>query len=1006
MLPFAQITDKELMELLVPQVGTTDLSDPIYILPQDLSKNVSKIRNPNNNHINILHVNIRSISKNIDDLHNLICSLDVQPEIIAITETKLNSFSCLDRIQLTNYTFTHKDSLSCAGGVGLYIKNDLNFIERKDIDFLNINYESLWVNIIINKTKIITIAVIYRHPKNQINNFTENFSTILQKISTDKHQYYITGDFNININTKCSRYISNYTDMVKSFNFHNIIKLPTRVTKSSSTCIDHFYTNNKRSINKKFILLDRISDHFPLYCRLNLKYKINKIEPKYVRNFAKLDCKKLEAETFIKCQNLLATFQKFPLTSVDNEFEQLTDLLKELVDKNIPLEKLSRKHTNLKQKPWLTDEIIKATKLKNKQFKKLVKCNFSNVDLHNKYKENRNKLTYNIKKSKQRHYQKLLAKSKNNSKQTWNVINDLIKKNKKTIELPNKLQINNETITDPLLIANALNKYFSEIGNLNIGNINYNYINNNMNIWQQNSFMFYETDIQEIYTIIKNLPNKNSEGHDEIPISILKKLNNAICPILTYLFNKCIKQGQYPNILKIGKVLPIFKAGDRTHPGNFRPIIILPSINKVMEKLIFNRLKTFLHKYNIINNNQFGFRQGHSTELAVNKFIEDTLVNLNNNEACCAILLDLSKAFDSVDRTILLHKLYKYGIRSNTHTLLKSYLENRWQYVKVNKIKSQLCQCNVGVPQGSVISSLLFLIHINDIKFCTNMNVLNFADDTLIYHNTKNTNNIEQWLNKEFHNVNCWMDYNHLKLNLTKTKFIIFSPNTSKFKSLKNITLTGKNNNVIEQVNSCNYLGIIIDNKLTWKLHIENLKSKLSKIIGVLYRIRYFLNKQSLNLILHSLILSKIKYGLMCYGRANKSTINPINILLNRALRCINFLKTQDKRTTLIYHEEGILNVEDLIKLELAKFCYKFERKLLPTPFSNFFIDISKIHQYNTRNSKHNFYTVKQNNKWGYNKIANLGPKVWNDIPNEIKESKSIRIFNQMYKNHLITKYK
>ena len=270
-------------------------------------------------------------------------------------------------------------------------------------------------------------------------------------------------------------------------------------------------------------------------------------------------------------------------------------------------------------------------------------------------------------------------------------------------------------------------------------------------------------------------------------------------PILTYLFNICINQGIYPDSLKIGKVVAIFKSGNKTLPGNHRPITILPAINKVFEKLIYNRLSNFLTKNKIINNNQFGFRQGHNTELATTKFYEDTLNHLNNGEACCAILLDLSKAFDSVDRQILLYKLSKYGIRGTPLKLLQSYLTNRFQYIKNNNIKSKLWPSKVGVPQGGVISTLLFLILINDIKNCTKMEIINFADDTLAYYNFSNTDNIQNWINKEFNNIKIWMENNHLKLNLTKTNFIIFSPKCNKFKNFSNLNLSINDNVIIPQ---------------------------------------------------------------------------------------------------------------------------------------------------------------------------------------------------------------
>ena len=252
------------------------------------------------------------------------------------------------------------------------------------------------------------------------------------------------------------------------------------------------------------------------------------------------------------------------------------------------------------------------------------------------------------------------------------------------------------------------------------------------------------------------------------------------------------------------------------------------------------------------------------------------------------------------------------------------------------------------------------------------MDVINFADDTLIYSSIKNPDNAQQLINKEFNNIVIWMNKNHLKLNTYKTKLIIFSPKAKKYDSLNQIHLTSGDNVNIEQVNSCKYLGMILDKKLNWKAHIQNLKTQLSKINGILFRIRYYLNKNSLDLIFNSLILNKINYGILCYGRANDTTLKPLRTTLNLSLRCINFLKRQDKRTAIIYYEQGVLQLPDLFQLQVAKFCFKFNKNLLPSSFNQFFVRVSNIHHYGTRNSNINLYIPKQNNLSGGKMLQNL----------------------------------
>ena len=691
-----------------------------------------------------------------------------------------------------------------------------------------------------------------------------------------------------------------------------------------------------------------------------------------------------------------------PNTDINLEFDSLSEILQLSINKNIPLKKLSRRKTKILRKPWITPEIIISIKTRNKLFQKLVKTNFSNKELHNKYKEIRNNVKRDILRAKKLHYQKCFERSSNNCKDTWKTINRIMGKNNKSLSLPDKLEKNDQILVNKTEIADTLNHHFANIGKNNTNNeIDFSYINKNLNHWQQNSFAFFETTSSEIIQVISSLKNKKTEGTDELPVSILISLKHVLSPILCYLFNKSIKIGVFPDCLKIAKVLPLFKGGIASDPSNYRPISILPAISKVFEKLIFNRLSSFFNQFGIINNNQYGFQKGLSTELATTKFCEDVLKGLNNNDPSCAILLDLSKAFDSVNRKILLFKLYKYGIRGSAYNLLQSYLSNRKQFIKVGNIKSNYCDVEVGLPQGSIISPLLFLILINDLKNCTNLQVINFADDTLIYHKINDPTNINLYINMEFDKVKQWMSANHLRINYSKTKHIIFSTNSSKLSLFNKISIKGDNNNVIERVEDCKYLGIFLDEKLTWKKHIEHIMKKLSKTIGVFYRIRRLLNKSSLVLILKSLFITHLKYGILCYGRANKTNLKPLNILFNRALRCINFYKQKEIRVSQLYTDQQVLTLDNMFTLEIAKFSYKFKNNKLPSSFDHIFTETSAIHNHNTRTSN-NFFQNRQLRQFGFNSVTHIGTKIWNKIPTQIQSQKNYSLFCSKFKKHLL----
>ena len=980
-----------------------DIDNPPYISFENLNQEMLTKNNNTTNHLSFLHINTRSLIKNIDNLHKLICKLPSEPDVIFVTETKLNSTSNIDLAQLNNYTLSYKNAFSKAGGVGFYIKKNIDFNIRQDVSLHNKDVESLWAKITLTKTQSINIGVVYRHPTGNIYEFSDQIKDILIKLNSEKHKSYIMGDFNINTIEKPIKSSTNtFSLMIKSTNFHNVIKTPTRITKTSATCIDHFYTNHKESIIRKFILIDNTSDHLPLLGIINCKHKINQTKPIYKRISSNLNLIKLRENTETKMKHLFNQYLQNPTQCIHYEFQLLTENLQEIINESIPLVKLSNKKTRLKQKPWLTKGLLKSSKVKNKMYKKLIKLKF-NETLSNKYKKFRNKLTHLINLSKKLYYEKLLKNSCNDSKKTWNIINSVIGKTNKKTSLPVKLNKDGIEYTEPQLIANILNKHFAEIGKNSNKKIDYKKIDSYLtNAPQKHSMVLYPTDVAEISLIIKEMKNQNSEGADQIPMNILKKINPIISPIINYLINKSINLGIYPNCLKVAKIIPLFKAGNASDPGNHRPISILPAINKIFERIIYKRILNFCHKYKIINSTQFGFRQGHSTELAISKFYEDILNNFNNNNASFALFLDLSKAFDSVHRDILVHKLYKYGIRGIPLNLIKSYLTDRKQFIKIDNITSESHSSTIGVPQGSILSPLLFLILINDFKNSTTMETINFADDTLVYCTIKDPNNIENTLNNEFQKIINWMDANHLKLNYNKTNFLIFSPKTNKFKPLEKIKLLGKTENKIERKAQCKYLGLIIDEQLNWKNHLTQLQTKLAKAVGTLYRVRPYLNKPSLIKLLHSIIISRIRYGILCYGRSNKTNLKPISILFNQSIRCINYLKRTDKSIQKLYSDAKLLNLENMFKLELGKFCFKAKKNTLPKPFRNLFTDITKIHTHKTRNFKNRLYLRKQNKKKGLLTLEHMGAKFWNQIPNTIKNKNNVKNFARNLSKFLI----
>ena len=291
-----------------------------------------------------------------------------------------------------------------------------------------------------------------------------------------------------------------------------------------------------------------------------------------------------------------------------------------------------------------------------------------------------------------------------------------------------------------------------------------------------NSFFLSPVNAKEIESIILSLNNSKSTGPSySIPVRLLKILASEISESFSLIVNDSFCKGSYPSNLKIGKVVALHKKGSTDNPSNYRPISLLSIFSKIFGKLMHKRLNDFLETNDVLHNLQFGFRQKHSTSHALISLTEKIKQTIDKGNLACGVFIDLKKAFDTVNHIILLQKLEHYGIRGITLQWFKSYLNGRKQYVSVCGNTSETLEIKCGVPQGSVLGPLLFLLYINDLaKVSKKLTFFLFADDTNIYHESSNILDIQKTVNKELRKVRKWLEANRLALNIDKTNFVIF----------------------------------------------------------------------------------------------------------------------------------------------------------------------------------------------------------------------------------------
>ena len=446
------------------------------------------------------------------------------------------------------------------------------------------------------------------------------------------------------------------------------------------------------------------------------------------------------------------------------------------------------------------------------------------------YKDLRNRILNLCMQSKNNYYQIYFTENAKNLQQTWKGIKNIININNKSNSQPKSIVVDNLVCTDQKKIANHFNDYFSTIADKLQSKIYHEGDDFKKYLFDSNHNCFFlrPTNGKEIIQVIMEFNDNKSNGPNSIPTEILHLIKGLIADPLSHVINLSFSEGIYLERLKISKTVPFFKnKGNNMECENYRPISLLSNINKIVEKLMHERLYAFLNSFDCIYKHQFGFRNKHSTNHALVSLTEDIRSALDNNEIACGVFIDLQKAFDTVSHDILLHKLNHYGIRGIANDWFSSHLSNRKQYVSINGHNSNEACMPYGVPQGSVLGPLLFLIYINDLHKAINYSkTRHFADDTNLIIKGKSPKKLQKQLNLDLRSLCNWLKANKISLNVSKTELLIFRHPNKKIDFDFRLKIDGKrliSNKYVK------YLGVLIDEHLNWTFHLNVLCTKLSR---------------------------------------------------------------------------------------------------------------------------------------------------------------------------------
>ena len=887
-----------------------------------------------------------------------------------LSESWLKNPDNLNLFQIPGYKLIPQGKICCAhGGLFTYVKDIYKATVRPLFKKSNL-YEAIFVDI---KSECfngkVTVGNIYRPSTNtsdsntEIETFINQFKPILEKLDREKSNLVISGDFNVNLlHTNQREIYQDYFDMFITRGLLPQATLPTRFSAKTATLIDNIFCKAHIDNDKNLsaILVSKLSDHFPVFTCLDI-IKKPKSCPKYVyiQEKSPTAIQNFVSDVSIRLNEI--NFDRDLFTDPNANYDSFENTLSACKEKHLPQKKKRFSRYKHKLSPWITTEILNMIKFRDKLYKELKQTHPESID-HTRAKINLNNysklLQKNIRQAKKSYCQNQFQKYKFDSRKTWATINDILSRKKVKREFPEYFTIKNNRISNKQIIADEFNEFFTNIGPKLSNSIKSNCNLTYKSFLKRNITTTFNFDIineKIVREATNDLQSKSSCGHDNISTILLKSLIPSISTVLTLVINQSLCTGIFPNRLKIAKVLPLYKKGDAHLFDNYRPISLLPAVSKIFEKIAYKQLYTYFTKNNLIYKSQYGFRQLHSTELAALEFSDRISNNLSNGEIPIAIFLDLSKAFDTLDHAILLSKLKYYGVKGSALNWFSSYLTNRCQYVNFDGVDSEMYPLSTGVPQGSVLGPLLFLIYMNDISEASDrFHSILFADDTTLTEplctfdlsatrNKFDKKNLSDNINLELQKIYDWLCVNKLSLNIAKTKFMIFHYMQRNISNI--IPELHINNHIIERVKEFNFLGTIFDENLTWNQHTQKVANKISRTLGMLNRLKHTLPHTALKLLYNSLILPHLQYGILLWGFKH----NRIFKLQKRAMRIITCSK-YNAHTTPIFKSLCLLKIEEIFKLSLLKFFWKLENKKLPSYFPGMFApNVATSHSHDTR---------------------------------------------------------
>lgn len=905
-------------------------------------------------------------------------------DILAINETWLRSGEEARAPAPPGYRLRHvprpEGVRSRGGGVGFYIRRGIYV--RQLLHPQAVSVEQMWISVSVNGCKI-AIGTAYRPPWFNVDTFFDALTESICSFSKFD-QILLLGDFNINLLALDSVNVKKFNEFQRCINLEQNVKVATHFTEHSETLIDVVCSSNIKVSNVCVDYIPELSAHAFVSCELSVKKP--KLPPRWIfyRPLKDIDIGKFNADVeTIPWEQL-----------VDGNIEVAEAVLAfnsyivGLFDSHAPITKTFIKEQN---PPWFTYTVKKMMKLRNEAH---VKSRITKRECDKVYyKELKRLVSAALFSEKAAYFQHHINQRSRNPRALWKNIKKHIDFHKKHSDLP-------PSIGD----ANQINKHFLNIpGNAEVDETELSFFASNR--YSPAVFHLHTVDCNTVLNIIKSI-STNAQGVDGISLDMLMLTLPRTLPILTSIINKSIQSGVVPDIWKEAIVKPIPKVSQPTDMKDLRPISILPLMSKIIEKVVSMQMVHFLEEHKILPSKQSGFRTGYSTSTLLLDVIDDVLGAQDVGNGTILVLLDYSRAFDSINIRLLISKLVYYGFDETAINWLTSYLNGRTQRVEVcrdsvdTKDMSDAAPVGRGVPQGSILGPLLYILYASDItNSIKNCKFHLYADDLQVYISFKPSETARgvDLLNEDLERIAQWSDKNNLTINPDKSKFLILGTK-SQIQNIKSSDPIIKiRDSYVEQRDEVRNLGVQMDGRLKFENHILEIVRNCYYRLKVLYKIRQYLSTELRVYFCESLILSKLNYADTVFGSCLLARTKKLIQRVQNACARFCFPIPRRAHVSPYINRSGLLNMDSRYKYHFASLLFGIIKHRKPC----YLFEKLNFSQRPVRTVCKLAYTQHTTAAFR-GSFRHAATKCWNDIPPPIRNSQSRNCFKINFKAYLL----